>query len=53
MIGGPDAAVARIEPIFAALAPGVDAAERTPGRGRAPPAEHGYLHCGPNGAGHS
>jgi 6-phosphogluconate dehydrogenase len=53
MIGGPDAAVARLEPIFAALAPGVDAADRTPGRSNAPtPEEMGYLHCGPSGAGH-
>jgi 6-phosphogluconate dehydrogenase len=53
MIGGPDDAFARLEPIFAALAPGVDAAERTPGRSGDPaPAEQGYLHCGPNGAGH-
>ena len=53
MIGGPDEAFARLEPIFATLAPGVDAAQRTPGReGDPSPAEHGYLHCGPNGAGH-
>ncbi len=53
MIGGPDRAVERLDPIFASLAPGVEAAERTPGRdGEASPAEHGYLHCGPNGAGH-
>jgi 6-phosphogluconate dehydrogenase len=53
MIGGPDDAFARIEPIFATLAPGVDAADRTPGRSGDPsPAEHGYLHCGPSGAGH-
>ncbi len=53
MIGGPDAAVKRLEPIFASLAPGVDAAARTPGRDGPPaPAEHGYLHCGPSGAGH-
>jgi 6-phosphogluconate dehydrogenase len=53
MIGGPDEAVNRLEPIFASLAPGVEAAERTPGRDGDPsPAEHGYLHCGPNGAGH-
>jgi 6-phosphogluconate dehydrogenase len=53
MIGGPDAAVARLEPIFASLAPGVDAAGRTPGRDGDPsPAEQGYLHCGPSGAGH-
>jgi 6-phosphogluconate dehydrogenase len=53
MIGGPDDAVGRLEPIFAALAPGADAAERTPGRSGDPsPAEQGYLHCGPSGAGH-
>ena len=53
MIGGPDEAVSRLEPIFAALAPGVEAAERTPGRSGDPaPAEQGYLHCGPSGAGH-
>jgi 6-phosphogluconate dehydrogenase len=53
MIGGPDEAVNRLEPIFASLAPGVEVAERTPGRDGDPsPAEHGYLHCGPNGAGH-
>jgi 6-phosphogluconate dehydrogenase len=53
MIGGPDDAVARLEPIFASLAPGVEAAERTPGRDGDPsPAEAGYLHCGPSGAGH-
>jgi 6-phosphogluconate dehydrogenase len=53
MIGGPDQAVKRLEPIFATLAPGVDAAERTPGRkGKPSTAEHGYLHCGPAGAGH-
>ena len=53
MIGGPDGAVQRLDPIFAGLAPGVEAAERTPGRGGDPsPAENGYLHCGPNGAGH-
>jgi 6-phosphogluconate dehydrogenase len=53
MIGGPDEAVARLDPIFAALAPGVDSAPRTPGRdGDVSAAEQGYLHCGPNGAGH-
>jgi 6-phosphogluconate dehydrogenase len=53
MIGGPDRAVERLDPIFASLAPGVEAAERTPGRsGEVSPAENGYLHCGPNGAGH-
>ena len=53
MIGGPDDAVERLDPIFASLAPGVEAAERTPGRtGDPSPAEQGYLHCGPSGAGH-
>ncbi|HET7407552.1 MAG TPA: decarboxylating 6-phosphogluconate dehydrogenase [Mycobacteriales bacterium] len=53
MIGGPERAVARLGPIFAAIAPGVDAAARTPGRtGDPSPAEQGYLHCGPAGAGH-
>jgi 6-phosphogluconate dehydrogenase len=53
MLGGPDEAVRRLEPVFASLAPGVGAAERTPGRAGDPsPAENGYLHCGPNGAGH-
>jgi 6-phosphogluconate dehydrogenase len=53
MIGGPDGAVGRLEPIFATIAPGVDAADRTPGRSGAPTAaEQGYLHCGPTGAGH-
>jgi 6-phosphogluconate dehydrogenase len=53
MIGGPDDAVKRLDPIFATIAPGVDAAERTPGRSGDPtPAENGYLHCGPTGAGH-
>ncbi|HEX2436126.1 MAG TPA: decarboxylating 6-phosphogluconate dehydrogenase [Solirubrobacterales bacterium] len=53
MIGGPARAVKRLDPIFASLAPGVEAAERTPGqKGDPTPAEQGYLHCGPNGAGH-
>jgi 6-phosphogluconate dehydrogenase len=53
MIGGPDAAVERLGPIFDSLAPGVEAAQRTPGRSGDPsPAERGYLHCGPSGAGH-
>jgi 6-phosphogluconate dehydrogenase len=53
MIGGDAEVVARLEPIFAALAPPVDAAPRTPGRTGPPtPAEHGYLRCGPSGAGH-
>jgi 6-phosphogluconate dehydrogenase len=53
MIGGEDEPVDRLDPIFASLAPGVDGAERTPGKGGDPsPAEQGYLHCGANGAGH-
>jgi 6-phosphogluconate dehydrogenase len=53
MIGGEPAAVARLEPIFATLAPGRDAAPRTAGRERrGGTAEQGYLHCGPSGAGH-
>jgi 6-phosphogluconate dehydrogenase len=53
MIGGPDAAVERLDPIFKTIAPGVEAAERTPGRSGDPgTAENGYLHCGPTGAGH-
>jgi 6-phosphogluconate dehydrogenase len=53
MIGGPEEAVERLDPIFASLAPGVEAAERTPGRSGEPSAaEKGYLHCGPSGAGH-
>jgi 6-phosphogluconate dehydrogenase len=53
MIGGPDGAVERLDPIFATIAPGVDSAERTPGReGDVSTAENGYLHCGPSGAGH-
>jgi 6-phosphogluconate dehydrogenase len=53
MVGGPRAVFERLEPIFASLAPGIDAAERTRGRDGEPGAEeHGYLHCGPAGAGH-
>ena len=53
MIGGDDAVVQRLQPIFAALAPGIEEAPRTPGREKlGGTAEHGYLHCGPNGAGH-
>ncbi|MDE2023681.1 MAG: decarboxylating 6-phosphogluconate dehydrogenase [Gammaproteobacteria bacterium] len=53
MIGGSQAAYAHLEPAFRALAPGVQAAPRSPGRSGEPsPAEQGYLHCGPNGAGH-
>ena len=53
MIGGEEDAVKHLDPIFRALAPGVNAAARTPGRENKPgTAEQGYLHCGPNGAGH-
>jgi 6-phosphogluconate dehydrogenase len=55
MIGGEDDIVTYLDPIFAALAPGVGAAPRTPGRAsssRPSTAEAGYLHCGPVGAGH-
>ena len=52
MIGGERAVVERLDPIFRALAPGVDAAPRTAGAGDPTAAEHGYLHCGPTGAGH-
>jgi 6-phosphogluconate dehydrogenase len=53
MVGGAPAAATRLEPIFATLAPGADAAPRTPGRsGDHAPEEVGWLHCGPSGAGH-
>ncbi|MHB8838003.1 MAG: phosphogluconate dehydrogenase (NAD(+)-dependent, decarboxylating) [Gemmatimonadaceae bacterium] len=53
MIGGANEPVQRLEPIFAALAPPMDSAPRTPGRtGEAGTAERGYLHCGGAGAGH-
>jgi len=53
MIGGADDAVAHLTPIFDTLAPGVGAAERTPGRrDDVAPEERGWLHCGPSGAGH-
>jgi 6-phosphogluconate dehydrogenase len=53
MVGGAAESVSRLEPIFATLAPGADAASRTPGRtGDAVPEEIGWLHCGPSGAGH-
>jgi 6-phosphogluconate dehydrogenase len=53
MIGGEPAAVKHLDPVFAALAPAIDAAPRTPGRKQGKgTAEHGYLHCGPHGAGH-
>jgi 6-phosphogluconate dehydrogenase len=53
MIGGEPEVVRRLDPVFAALAPGADTAPRTPGREQAGgTAEQGYLLCGPNGAGH-
>ncbi len=53
MIGGPDEAVRRLDPIFKTLAPGPGDIARTPGRENlGGTAESGYLHCGPNGAGH-
>jgi 6-phosphogluconate dehydrogenase len=53
MIGGEAEVVSHLDPIFATIAPGVGSIERTPGR-QGPPStsENGYLHCGPNGAGH-
>jgi 6-phosphogluconate dehydrogenase len=52
MIGGEETAVERLDPVFAALAPGLGDLPRTPGREElAGTAEQGYLHCGPNGAG--
>ena len=52
MIGGEPEIVQRLDPVFATLAPGLGAIPRTPGRDGRGSAEHGYLHCGPNGAGH-
>jgi 6-phosphogluconate dehydrogenase len=53
MIGGDSEVVQRLDPIFSALAPSIDSAPRTPGREKkGGTAEHGYLHCGPSGAGH-
>jgi 6-phosphogluconate dehydrogenase len=53
MIGGELEVVKRLDPIFATLAPGIGDIPRTPGRDKARgTAEQGYLHCGPNGAGH-
>ena len=53
MIGGENEVVQRLDPIFATLAPGIGNIPRTPGREKlGGTAEHGYLHCGPNGAGH-
>ncbi|GGC54397.1 phosphogluconate dehydrogenase (NAD(+)-dependent, decarboxylating) [Chelatococcus reniformis] len=53
MIGGDKEIVDRLDPIFSTLAPGLGDVPRTPGReGRDARAEHGYIHAGPNGAGH-
>jgi 6-phosphogluconate dehydrogenase len=52
MIGGEDEPVRRLDPIFKTIAPGKGSVEPTPGRTRTGTAEQGYLHCGPNGAGH-
>jgi 6-phosphogluconate dehydrogenase len=53
MIGGPDKAVGRLDPVLKSLAPGVGDIPRTPGRETiGGTAEQGYLHCGPSGAGH-
>jgi 6-phosphogluconate dehydrogenase len=53
MIGGEEVVVKRLAPIFASLAPGMGEIPRTPGREKVGgSAEQGYLHCGPNGAGH-
>jgi 6-phosphogluconate dehydrogenase len=53
MIGGPGDAVKRLDPVFKTLAPGIGDIPRTPGWEKlGGTAEHGYLHCGPSGAGH-
>ena len=52
MIGGDAAVVKRLDPLFAALAPGAESVSKTPGRKPGDSAERGYLHCGPSGAGH-
>ncbi len=53
MIGGEESIVKHLDPIFSTLAPPIDTAPRTPGREKVgSTAEHGYLHCGPHGAGH-
>jgi 6-phosphogluconate dehydrogenase len=52
MIGGEDAAVRRLDPVFRTIAPGRGSAEATPSRTRDGTASEGYLHCGPSGAGH-
>jgi 6-phosphogluconate dehydrogenase len=52
MIGGEDAPVRRLDPVFRSIAPGRGSAEPTPSRTRDGTAPEGYLHCGPSGAGH-
>jgi 6-phosphogluconate dehydrogenase len=53
MIGGEASVVQHLDPLFRTIAPGIEGAPRTAGRNGGPStAEHGYLHCGPNGAGH-
>jgi 6-phosphogluconate dehydrogenase len=52
MIGGDDAAVSRLDPIFKSIAPGTGSVEPTPGRAPGSTASEGYLHCGPSGSGH-
>jgi 6-phosphogluconate dehydrogenase len=52
MIGGEDKAVERLNPIWLTIAPGRGSAEPTPGLKKGGTAEQGFLHCGPNGAGH-
>jgi 6-phosphogluconate dehydrogenase len=52
MIGGDDAAFARLQPLFKTIAPGSGTVEPTPGRAAGSTASEGYLHCGPSGAGH-
>jgi 6-phosphogluconate dehydrogenase len=52
MIGGDEAAVSRLDPIFKTIAPGAGTVEPTPGRAPGSTASQGYLHCGPSGAGH-
>jgi 6-phosphogluconate dehydrogenase len=52
MIGGDEAAVSRLDPIFRTIAPGAGTVEATPGRAPDSTASEGYLHCGPSGAGH-
>src|SRR5437762_9308845 len=53
MIGGERDVIQQLDPIFATLAPGIGSVPRTPGREKlGGTAEQGYLHCGPNGAGH-